>query len=211
MRQREIGVRLAMGALRSQILSQFLKQGLGITLVGCIAGLLLSAGTSRLLAVCSTRFHPSIQKRTASSSSSSSSLPRWLRLFPRSAPLELNPWRSLVRSSVLRCVSNNDTGQSTHPGQLGPTRGFRSDRRQLGSDAVLELLPGWRSSASDLNGGERRHLQIPPTKRQRRRSATKRDICHGVMLSAIRSAGIGIRVGSEIRQIESAFPQKTCC
>jgi ABC-type lipoprotein release transport system permease subunit len=39
-----------MGALRSQILSQFLKQGLGITLVGCIAGLLLSAGTSRLLA-----------------------------------------------------------------------------------------------------------------------------------------------------------------
>jgi ABC-type antimicrobial peptide transport system permease subunit len=48
--RRKIGVRLAMGALRSQILSQFLKQGLGITLVGCIAGLLLSAGTSRLLA-----------------------------------------------------------------------------------------------------------------------------------------------------------------
>jgi putative ABC transport system permease protein len=50
MRQREIGVRLAMGALRSQILSQFLKQGLRVTLLGCIAGLLLSAGTSRLLA-----------------------------------------------------------------------------------------------------------------------------------------------------------------
>jgi ABC-type antimicrobial peptide transport system permease subunit len=40
---------LAMGALRSQILSHFLLEGLRVTLFGCIAGLLLSAGTSRLL------------------------------------------------------------------------------------------------------------------------------------------------------------------
>jgi putative ABC transport system permease protein len=50
MRQREVGVRLALGALRGQILSHFLLQGLRITLVGCIAGLLLSVGTGRLLA-----------------------------------------------------------------------------------------------------------------------------------------------------------------
>jgi putative ABC transport system permease protein len=50
MRQREVGVRLALGALRGQILLHFLLQGLRVTLVGCIAGLLLSAGTGRLLA-----------------------------------------------------------------------------------------------------------------------------------------------------------------
>jgi putative ABC transport system permease protein len=50
MRQREVGVRLALGALRGQILSHFLLQGLRVTLIGCIAGLLLSAGTGRLLA-----------------------------------------------------------------------------------------------------------------------------------------------------------------
>jgi putative ABC transport system permease protein len=50
MRQREVGLRLALGALRGQILSHFLLQGLRVTLIGCIAGLLLSAGTGRLLA-----------------------------------------------------------------------------------------------------------------------------------------------------------------
>jgi predicted permease len=50
MRQREVGVRLALGALRSQIISHFLLQGLRVTFVGCIAGLLLSLGTGRLLA-----------------------------------------------------------------------------------------------------------------------------------------------------------------
>jgi putative ABC transport system permease protein len=50
MRRREVGVRLALGALRGQILSHFLLQGLRVTLIGCIAGLLLSAGTGRLLA-----------------------------------------------------------------------------------------------------------------------------------------------------------------
>jgi predicted permease len=50
MRQREVGVRLAMGAQRRQIVSRFLLQGLRVTVLGCIAGLVLSIGTSRLLA-----------------------------------------------------------------------------------------------------------------------------------------------------------------
>jgi len=49
-RQREVGVRLAMGASRGQILSHFLVQGLRVTLAGCVAGLLLSAGAGHVLA-----------------------------------------------------------------------------------------------------------------------------------------------------------------
>jgi ABC-type antimicrobial peptide transport system permease subunit len=50
MRRREVGVRLALGAARSRILSQFLLQGLRVTLFGCIAGLALSLATDRLVA-----------------------------------------------------------------------------------------------------------------------------------------------------------------
>jgi putative ABC transport system permease protein len=50
MRQREVGVRLALGALRGQILLHFLLQGLRVTIAGCMAGLVLSAATGRLLA-----------------------------------------------------------------------------------------------------------------------------------------------------------------
>ncbi|MGC2617474.1 MAG: ABC transporter permease [Acidobacteriaceae bacterium] len=50
MRQREVGVRLALGALRGQILMQFLLQGLRVTLAGCLAGLALSIAAGRLLA-----------------------------------------------------------------------------------------------------------------------------------------------------------------
>jgi putative ABC transport system permease protein len=50
MRQREVGLRLALGALRSQIVRQFLTQGLLISLAGCIAGLALAAAFTRLLA-----------------------------------------------------------------------------------------------------------------------------------------------------------------
>ncbi|MGB6133823.1 MAG: FtsX-like permease family protein [Acidobacteriaceae bacterium] len=49
MRQREVGVRLALGAMRGQILGGFLFQGLRVTLLGCAAGLLLSFGADRLL------------------------------------------------------------------------------------------------------------------------------------------------------------------
>jgi putative ABC transport system permease protein len=48
-RQREVGLRLALGALRGQIVKQFLLQGLGITFLGCMAGCVLAALFARLL------------------------------------------------------------------------------------------------------------------------------------------------------------------
>jgi putative ABC transport system permease protein len=49
-RRREVGLRLALGALRGQIVKQFLWQGLAICLLGCAAGFALAAASSRLLA-----------------------------------------------------------------------------------------------------------------------------------------------------------------
>ncbi len=50
MRRREVGLRLALGALRPQIVRQFLAQGLRVSLLGCLAGLALAAAGTRLLA-----------------------------------------------------------------------------------------------------------------------------------------------------------------
>ncbi len=50
LRQREVGVRLALGALRRQIVAHFLFQGLRLALIGCIAGVALGVGLSRFLA-----------------------------------------------------------------------------------------------------------------------------------------------------------------
>jgi putative ABC transport system permease protein len=50
LRQREVGVRLALGSLRGQIVARFLRQGLCVTGLGCIAGLALGAGLSHFLA-----------------------------------------------------------------------------------------------------------------------------------------------------------------
>lgn len=49
-RQREVGLRLALGALRGQILRQFLGQGMRVSLLGCVAGLGLAAAFTRVLA-----------------------------------------------------------------------------------------------------------------------------------------------------------------
>lgn len=49
MRHREVGVRLTLGALPRQIVTMFLFQGLRVTAVGCVAGVLLSLGGDRLL------------------------------------------------------------------------------------------------------------------------------------------------------------------
>lgn len=49
LRQREVGVRLAMGAMRGQILRRFLLQGLRVTALGCVAGFLVSLGTNRMI------------------------------------------------------------------------------------------------------------------------------------------------------------------
>jgi putative ABC transport system permease protein len=48
-RQREVGLRLALGALRGQIAKQFLLQGLGVTGAGCAAGWALASASSRML------------------------------------------------------------------------------------------------------------------------------------------------------------------
>jgi predicted permease len=48
-RQREVGLRLALGALPRQIVARFLLQGLRVTLAGALIGLLLGAAGSRLL------------------------------------------------------------------------------------------------------------------------------------------------------------------
>jgi putative ABC transport system permease protein len=48
-RRREVGLRLALGALRGQIVRQFLWQGLAVCIVGCLAGWALAAAGSRLL------------------------------------------------------------------------------------------------------------------------------------------------------------------
>ncbi|MBV9501665.1 MAG: ABC transporter permease [Acidobacteriaceae bacterium] len=49
-RNRETGLRIALGALPNQILKKFLVRGVGISVAGCIAGLLLAAALTRLLA-----------------------------------------------------------------------------------------------------------------------------------------------------------------
>lgn len=48
-RRREVGLRLALGALRGQIIKRFLFQGLGVSLLGCLAGSALAAAFTRVL------------------------------------------------------------------------------------------------------------------------------------------------------------------
>lgn len=48
--QREVGVRLAVGALRAQIMRQFLVQGMRVSLVGCAAGLAIAGAFTKVLA-----------------------------------------------------------------------------------------------------------------------------------------------------------------
>lgn len=49
-RHREIGLRLALGAMRSQIRRRYLMQGLRVALIGCACGLVLAVPSARLLA-----------------------------------------------------------------------------------------------------------------------------------------------------------------
>jgi putative ABC transport system permease protein len=48
-RQREVGLRLALGALQGQIVKQFLVQGLSVTVIGCVFGWALAFASTRLL------------------------------------------------------------------------------------------------------------------------------------------------------------------
>jgi putative ABC transport system permease protein len=49
-RLREFGIRVALGARRSDILRIVLRQGLGLTLCGCAIGVILAAGAAQVLA-----------------------------------------------------------------------------------------------------------------------------------------------------------------
>src|SRR5581483_1127764 len=49
-RRREVGVRLALGALPRQIASRFLLEGLRVAAIGCAFGLAMAAASSRFLA-----------------------------------------------------------------------------------------------------------------------------------------------------------------
>ncbi|GAC1658810.1 MAG: hypothetical protein NVS9B15_20780 [Acidobacteriaceae bacterium] len=49
LRQREVGLRLALGSMPRQIVSRFLWQAMRVTVIGCTVGLLLAAFASRLL------------------------------------------------------------------------------------------------------------------------------------------------------------------
>ena len=48
-RRREVGLRLALGALQGQIVKQFLVQGLAVTFLGCLVGWGLAAAFARML------------------------------------------------------------------------------------------------------------------------------------------------------------------
>jgi putative ABC transport system permease protein len=48
-RQREVGLRLALGALPRQVATRFLWQGVRVAAIGCAVGLLLGAGLGRWL------------------------------------------------------------------------------------------------------------------------------------------------------------------
>ena len=49
-RRREIGIRIALGARRADIISMVLREGLSLTLIGSAMGLIIAAAVSRVLA-----------------------------------------------------------------------------------------------------------------------------------------------------------------
>jgi len=48
-RRREVGLRLALGAMRGQMVKKFVLEGLGVTLIGCVAGVGLAAAFARVM------------------------------------------------------------------------------------------------------------------------------------------------------------------
>ena len=49
-RKREVGLRLALGAMRSEVLRHFLSQGLLVSASGCLAGIAIALAFARLMA-----------------------------------------------------------------------------------------------------------------------------------------------------------------
>jgi hypothetical protein len=53
-RTREIGLRMALGAQRRNVLSAVVRQGMTLTLIGCTLGVVLAVALTRVVPVCST-------------------------------------------------------------------------------------------------------------------------------------------------------------
>ncbi len=49
LRKREVALRMALGAMRTQVVRQFLSQGLRVSMLGCMVGLALAAASGRVL------------------------------------------------------------------------------------------------------------------------------------------------------------------
>jgi putative ABC transport system permease protein len=62
-RQREVGLRLALGAMRPQIVRQFVAQGMRASLLGCVAGLGLAGAFTKVLAGMLLACRPGMRSR----------------------------------------------------------------------------------------------------------------------------------------------------
>ena len=92
-RTREIGIRTALGAQPGMVLRMIMREGSIILFSGIVLGLLLAAGTGKILTACSTKSARSIPSPLPSPRSSSPS-PHYLPPgFPPAAPPASARWR----------------------------------------------------------------------------------------------------------------------
>jgi predicted permease len=63
-RRKEIGIRMALGAQKRQVLALVLREGGGLVIVGCLLGMLAATGLSRALSAFSNILGPSFQAGT---------------------------------------------------------------------------------------------------------------------------------------------------
>jgi putative ABC transport system permease protein len=100
-RKREVALRLALGALRVQVVRQFLGQGLRVVVLGSITGLVLAAAFARMLAAMLYGSPPRTRSRWGVWWSSCWRYRLWRRYWPRCARREWNRCRRCERNSAL--------------------------------------------------------------------------------------------------------------